>query len=312
LKLLLKYLLFVLLIPHSVCSQSRQDIKETFNEALTFIIHSQIDSTISDQQYAGEWPVYMELTEPYFFIGRRQKALDSDCFTLSAIHNFLAEIYLRDSSIIELKPVLGKAYREIQTYATGLEYNFWKHLPPLKSHKRFGSLSKAPLVRRPTNFKTKSILVMKMSNVINDADDTNQANLATYNHNLIFGDSLEIAKPQVFENWIDKNRQNRNWYNYLFHSKKNLGAYLTWLKQEHQYGFWTPIHSFSSVLGVFVPISISHPIAYESGIPWNANDVDPIVNANILTNLGTTKQLETNQANDDATKMITRMCEKDM
>ena len=86
---------------------------------------------------------------------------------------------------------------------------------------------------------------MKMSNVTNDADDTNQANLANYNHNLIFGDSLEIAKPQVFENWIDKNRQNRNWYNYPFHTKKNLAAYLTWLKQSINTAFGHQFIRFS-------------------------------------------------------------------
>lgn len=80
-------------------------------------------------------------------------------------------------------------------------------------------------------------------NVTNDADDTNQANLATWYHNIIFKDTLSFASASIFKTWIDKDRQNRNWYNYLFHNKKNSESYLTWLKEEHEYGIWTPIHS---------------------------------------------------------------------
>jgi hypothetical protein len=238
----------LLLLSWSSYAQSQNEVQNHFNSAIEYLINTQTDSTIKGKQYAGEWPVYMELTEPYFFIGRRQKALDSDCFTLSAIHNFLAEIYLLDTSQTELKPVLGKAYNQIETYATGLEYNFWKSLPPLRSHKMFGNLKNAPKVRRPTNFLVKNRLIMKMSNVTNDADDTNQANLATFYHNHIFQESLRFATPIVFENWIDKKRQNQNWYNYLFHTRKNSRAYLTWLGQEHQYGIWNPIYSFLRIL----------------------------------------------------------------
>jgi hypothetical protein len=293
-------------------AQSQIEVQNHFNSAIKYLINTQTDSTITGKQYAGEWPVYMELTEPYFIIGRRQKALDSDCFTLSAIHNFLAETYLLDTSQSELKPVLEKAYEEIKTYATGLEYNFWKPLPALRNHKLFGNLKKAPLVRRPTNFHLNNRLIMKMTNVTNDADDTNQANLATYYHNRIFQDSITIAEPKVFENWIDKKRQNRNWYNYLFHTKKNSGAYLTWLNQEHQYGIWNPGYSLLGILGIFLPTSVSNPKAYQPWIPWGTNDVDPIVNANILTYLGATEQLEQNDINEAAAKMITEMCSKEM
>ncbi|MFT4734100.1 MAG: hypothetical protein ACI9DJ_000798 [Algoriphagus sp.] len=307
----LQKVFILLLFTDSVSAQTRAEVEIVYKNSLDFLINSQVDSTIIDQQYAGEWPVYMELTEPYFFIGKKQKALDSDCFTISAIHNFLAEIYLRDTNLTTLKPVLDLAYNEVKTYATGLEYNFWKRLPPSRNHKLFGTKKDIQLVRRPTNFKSKVRLVEKMMNVTNDADDTNQANLETWYHNIIFKDTLSFASASIFKTWIDKDRQNRNWYNYLFHNKKNSKAYLTWLKEEHEYGIWTPIHSLSSVLTIFLPSSSAYPRSYEPWIPWGANDVDPVVNANILTYLATSNQLKVSSSNLGATQILNRMVDKE-
>jgi hypothetical protein len=312
LRAFLQKVFILLLVANSLGAQTRAEVEDAFKSSLSFLINSQVDSTIDGEQYAGEWPVYMELTEAYLFIGKKQKALDSDCFTISAIHNFLAEIYMRDTSLTELKPVLDHAYNEIKTYATGLEYNFWKPLPPDKNHKLFGTKKHIQLVRRPTNFKSKARLVQKMMNVTNDADDTNQANLATWYHNIIFKDTLSYASASVFEAWTDKKRQNRNWYNYLFHNKKNSGAYLTWLKEEHKYGIWTPIHSYLSVLSIFLPSSSAYPRSYEPWVPWGANDVDPIVNANVLTYLGQSGQLKASPSNLGATQMLNKMVDREM
>ncbi len=283
-----------------------------FYGALHFLKSTQTDSTLEGVQYAGEWPVYMELTEPYFFIGRRQKARDSNCFTVSAIHNFLAEIYLTDTSLSQIKPILSKAFSELATYAEGQEYNFWKKLPPVKNHKIGRIRDDLPWVHRPTRFSTRSRLVQKMSNVANDADDTNQANLAVWYHNQIFGDSLKLASARIFERWTDTQRQNRNWFNYLFHTKKNSGAYLTWLGQEYEYGIWTPVHGYLSVLGIFLPSSSSFPRAYVPWIPWGANDVCPVVNANVLTYLAVSNQLTDSEPAMNSAKMISHICKKQM
>lgn len=293
--------------------QAQLTAEEAFKGALSYLIETQTDSTIEGKQYEGEWPVFMELTEPYFFIGRRQRARDSNCFTVSAIYNQLAQIYLRDSSLTYLKPVLVKAFEEIQTYGTGTEFNFWKALPPLKDHRfRFRKADELPLVRRPTNFHVKPRLVQKMSNVANDADDTNQANLAIWYHNLIFQDTLKLVSASKFESRIDLNRQNRNWYNYLFHTRKNSGAYLTWFADEHDYGVWNPVYSYLSVLSTFLPTSSAYPKAYKPWIPWGANEVCPIVNANILTYLAKSNQLKDAFAVANSSEMIHRMTRKSM
>ncbi|MGR3810655.1 hypothetical protein [Jiulongibacter sp. NS-SX5] len=305
-----KVLLLVLLIPCFCTAQLT--VKEAYEGALTFLVNSQTDSTIKGVQYKGEWPVYMELTEPFFFIGRRQRARDSNCFTVSAIHNLLAEIYVNDTSQKQLLPVLDAAFEEVLSYQTNTEFNFWKNLAPPKDHKRRPGKHQLPLVRRPTNFSFKPRLVMKMANVPNDADDTNQGNLAVWYHNQITGDTLELASAQKFEEWVDLKRQNRNWYNYLLHTRKNSGAYLTWLDQEYNYGFWNPLYGYLSVLSIFLPTSSAYPKAYEPWIPFGANDVCPIVNANILTYLAESGQLEEAQSVTSSVEVITRMTRKDL
>ena len=47
--------------------------KQIFKESINFLIKTQCDSTIVGEQYAGEWPVYMNLIEPYLFIGKKQE-----------------------------------------------------------------------------------------------------------------------------------------------------------------------------------------------------------------------------------------------
>lgn len=269
--------------------------------ALQYLIDAQIDSTITGIQYKGEWPVTMELTDPMVFMGKEQKAQDSNCFTVSAIHNFLSEIYLRDSSLSFLAPTISKAYYEVISYQTNQEFNFWKAFPS-KNGKHW--------VRRPTNFELRSNITRQICNISNDADDTSQGNLAKWYHHQMAGTETTLAAPELFENFVDYRRQNRNWYNYLGHTPKNSKAYLTWLSEEYQFGFWTPIHGLLSVLGLPFPFSSSYPTKYQPVIPWGANDVDPVVNANVLHYLTLTDQFTSNETNQAAIQMITRHCQK--
>ena len=154
------------------------NIKKYFDWSLNYLVDSQCDSTIHGNQYKGEWEVWMDLTEPFFFLGRKQKKRDSNCFTVSAIHNFLSEIYLTDTTLTQLKPALSQAFSEIQTFRNGERFNFWKALPPQRDLKWGKEPKILPLVRRPTNFKLKSRFANNTSNVVEDADDTSLGNLA--------------------------------------------------------------------------------------------------------------------------------------
>lgn len=269
-----------------------EKVKNTRDKALRFLVESQIDSSIANKQFKGEWYGTMELTEPYFFIGKKQKHKDSNGFTVSAIHNFLAEVYLADTTLIYLKPTLNKAFQDILTYRNGQRFNFWKALPPNRKLKLFGEPNPQPLVHRPTEYRLRSRFINNAANVPEDADDTSLGNLATMYHNQIFADTLPLLVSEEYDKFLDLNRKNRNWYNHLFVRYPNSGAFLTWHSQEFR--FWllkTPL-TFLSTFFIFMPGSSARPKAYKPWIPFGANDVDVVVNSNVLTYLAISNQLD--------------------
>ena len=162
-------------------------LRSQIDSALNFLQSTQVKETTHGKQYAGEWPVDMHLTSAYFFIGKKQKAQDSNCFTVSAIHNALAEVYLLDSSRKELLPMLEFAHENISDYNTNNLYNFWKKLPPTRRLKYFNEPRPQPLVHRPTNFHLRIKFIHNTANVPEDADDTSLGNLAAFYNNRLFG-----------------------------------------------------------------------------------------------------------------------------
>ena len=67
---------------------------------------------------------------------------------------------------------------------------------------------------------------------------------------------------------------------------------MTWHGQEHQFKYWNKLRSAFNGAFVFVPVSPSYPKAYQPWLPFAANEVDIVVNANVLTYLAMTNQLE--------------------
>jgi hypothetical protein len=275
--------------------------QQIFQESINFLIKTQCDSTIVGKQYAGEWPVYMNLSETYVFIGKKRKARDSNCFNISAVHNFLSEIYLHDTTLHTLKPVLAKAFQEIQSY----------EVPPPRKIRMFGKDPQV-LVRRPTNYPLNSRFINKTANVPEDADDTALANTATYYHNRIFNDSLKALSYAGFDEYLDKKRRNRNWYNFMLPSPRQSGAYLTWHHQEYEYDHWNPVTTYFSLLFIFTPFSSANPVAFEPWIPFGANDVDVVVNSNILNYLSLTKQMNKSAGKSGALKVIEHSVRKNL
>lgn len=285
-------------------NDGRVETTGLFDGAINYLINNQEKTTIEGKQYRGEWPVFMELTEPYFVLGKRRKVRDSNCFTVAAIHNFLSEIYLADTSLTELKPTLTRAFDEVQTYAVGNKYNFWKLLPPNRKLKLFGNPKPLPLVRRPTNYPLRSRLINNAANVPEDADDTSLGNLAKHYHNQLFGKSDSLLSFNTFDAFADRNRKNKNWYNLLMHETRSTGAFMTWLYPEYELWFPNSIQPFLNNLFIFFPGSSATPRAYEPWVPFGSNDVDAVVNANILTYLAVTGQIHKSSVQDDAVAMI--------
>ncbi len=204
----------------------------------------------------------------------------------------MAEVYLADTTLIYLKPILTKAFQDILTYRNGQKFNFWKALPPNRKLKLFGEPNPQLLVHRPTEYRLRSRFINNAANVPEDADDTSLGNLATMYHNQIFADTLPLIASEEYDKFLDLNRKNRNWYNHLFVRYPNSGAFLTWHSQE--FGFWllkTPL-TFLSTLFIFLPGSSARPKAYKPWIPFGANDVDVVVNSNVLTYLSVSNQLD--------------------
>lgn len=288
-----------------------ENVKKYFIGSINYLIQSQCDSTIQGKQYKGEWEVSMELTEPFFFLGRKQKKRDSNCFTVSAIHNFLSEIYIADTTLQVVKPTLAQAFSEIQTFRNSERFNFWKALPP-KRDLRFGKEPQPmPLVRRPTNFKLRSRFINNTTNVPDDADDTSLGNLASFYHNKIFADTLQLISSSAYDKYLDLNRKNRNWFNVLFHGLPNSGAFLTWHGQEHQFKYWNKLRSAFNGAFVFVPVSPSYPKAYKPWVPYGANEVDIVVNANVLTYLAMTNQLENSVGKNGALFVVNELLKRE-
>jgi hypothetical protein len=308
----MKIILIFLLLGYNLFSQNPiilNSADSTLNASLKYLQKTQINTTKKHQYYKGEWIVQMDLTEPFFFMHKAQKAQDSNCFNLAAIHNFLSEIYLTDTTKKFLLPILENAYNEIESYQQDLKFSFWKNLPANRNLSLFGE-NKQLLVKRPTNFKLKSRFINKAANVPADADDTALGNTAIFFQKSILNKSSKLAQPTVFDEYLDSHRNNRNWYNYIFHRDANSGSFMTWLYPEHNYSSWNVFQTAFNTLFIFFPFSSAHPHANKPWVPFNANDVDVVVNANVLNYLNLTSQADLSEGYISSTKMINKRLEK--
>ncbi len=300
------FLLLLFFLPKITLAQviPSDSIKKAIAGSLTYLAEKQCVETIVGKQYAGEWEAYMQMKAAFLYLGGRHQYRDSNCFTMAGIHNILAEMYLADTSQKQILPLIQKAFPEVLSYSTGTQFNFWKKLPPNQDLK-WGKETKQ-LVHRPTNFRLKGRFINNAANVANDADDTALGNLAILYHQKIFGrnDSLKMATSATFDSFLDKNRKNRHWYNYLFHGFKNSGAYMTWFGQETEFENWHFYKNALHNLIFFLPISIAYPHPYKAYIPWGTNDVDVIVNANVLTYLSKNNLRQASKGSESANRFI--------
>lgn len=282
------FFLCFFIICHSLdsFSQIRQDsLQKNLKTALRFLTTAQCKITIDGKEYAGEWPAYMQMHKRFVLLGMRQKYRDSNSFTTVGIHNVLSEIYLSDTSLYEILPMLQAAYPEIQSYSTAQRFNFWKKLPPNRDLQKLDEPHPQPLVRRPTHYKLRSRYINKAANIEDDADDTASGNLAVWFHNRIFQVNDSLVSYQLFDTYLDDNRKNRHWYNYLFNGLPHSGAYMTWLGKEANFKRWNILKTIGQNQLFFLKSSICYPKPYQPYIPYGTNDVDAVVNANILTYL---------------------------
>jgi hypothetical protein len=287
----------------------QDSLRKDINEALHYLAQTQCQQTVVGKEYAGEWPAYMQMHTRFVLLGTRHKYRDSNSFTTVGVHNLLSEIYLADTSLRQILPMLTAAYPEIQTYATTQRFNFWKKLPPNRDLQRGPQPEPVPLVRRPTQYKLNSRYINNAANVENDADDTASGNLAIWFHNHIFQKKDSLITASLFDTYLDENRKNRHWYNYLFNGCTHSGAYMTWLGKEAKFKRWNILKTIGHNQVFFMKGSVCYPTPYQPYIPYGTNDVDAVVNANVLTYLAKKGELAQSKGGLGAHKFIQHQAE---
>lgn len=283
---------------------SKDSLKKDIIGALRYLAQTQCQQTVVGKEYAGEWPAYMQMHTRFVLLGTRHKYRDSNSFTTVGVYNLLSEIYLADTSLRQILPMLKAAYPEIKTYATTQQFNFWKKLPPNRDLRKGAEPDPIPLVRRPTHYKLNSRYINNAANVENDADDTASGNLAMWFHNRIFKTNDSLVSYQLFDTYLDENRKNRHWYNYLFNGCPHSGAYMTWLGKEAEFKRWNIVKTFLHNQIFYLKKSICYPKPYQPYIPYGTNDIDAVVNANVITYLAKKGDLAASRGRTGAVRFI--------
>ena len=274
-------------------------------KALNYLENSQIKTTTENKTFAGEWPAYMHMTNAFVLLGKSEKYRDSNCFNMTGVFNALAEAYLQDTSQVEIKNMLKNAYPELLSYRKDSLFNFWKLLPPNRDLSRKTNNPEGLMVRRPTHYKLKTRFINNAANVAFDNDDTSMGNLSLYYYSKIFGenDSQNVSYT-TFDKYLDSSRKAYHWHNYLVKIPRETSAFLTWQGKEREFKRWSFFKAAMHNLVFYLPSSCANPRPFIPYIPWGANDIDAVVNANILTYLGSTNQLEKSKGKDGAEKLI--------
>lgn len=274
-------------------------------KALRYLENSQIKTTTENKAFAGEWPAYMHMTNAFVLLGKSEKYRDSNCFNMTGVFNALAEAYLQDTSQVEIKNMLKNAYPELLSYRKDSLFNFWKSLPPNRDLSRKTNNPEGLMVRRPTHYKLKTRFINNAANVAFDNDDTSMGNLSLYYYSKIFGENQnQNVSYDAFDKYLDSNRKAYHWHNYLVNIPRETSAFLTWQGKEREFKSWSFFKAAMHNLVFYLPNSCANPRPFVPYIPWGANDIDAVVNANILTYLGSTNQIEKSKGRTGAEKLI--------
>lgn len=306
-RFLLKILLFSAISYTSVLGQnlSKTELQNILANSLNYLAQVQETETVRDSIFKGEWPSTMGLKNTYILLGYSRDFRDSNCFTQAGIFNILAEMYLADTSKKQILPMLRNALPEILSYRDNDTFNFWKKLKPNKPLSKKGPHPPNYLAHRPTNYVLRSRFINNAADIANDADDTAAGNLSLYYYASIFDENIEnLATPKTFDNWLDEKRNNYHWYNYIHKIPRPSQAYMTWMSPEYQFKRWNFVKQALHNCVFYLKGSSCFPHPYERYVPWGANDIDAVVNANVLNYLTKSHQIEASKGKVGAISLI--------
>jgi hypothetical protein len=275
-------------VPDIIAENSLQEIALS---ALEYSFKDQVAS--ADKNYLpGEFRTKIQSTLVPALVGVG-KAFGQDdeatAFTTASVVNILGPVYLRHPELKNTETfkkiplVIASAVKTFSRYKSGNTYNFY---PPKV-------LDNGQIVRRPIDM-TLFPLWFGFTNIPNDSDSTS-AILTS----LLYDGAVNASKQPVdinalneFSVHLDLNR-NPMYYN-RFEKRIKTGAFMTWLLNERDPNM--PRFFFAES---------------EAGarIPFNKNDVDCVVNANILKLLALAKR--STPGDSSACEMLNDMIARD-
>ncbi len=251
---------------------SNLTLKDISYQAIDHVLETQIDSDTDRYYLKGEWPTEIQSSLIPALVGVGKafgKDQEASAFTTGSVINILAQIYLDNPSLIledPMKQIPERVQSGINTfsrYESDGTYNFYPE-----------TIANGKSVRRPIGM-TLFPLWYGFTNIPNDADTTSVVLSALVLNSKINHTEYIIPESTLsqFSQYTDSHRHP------MFYNKAkkrvNTGAFMTWLYDEKNPDM--PRFYFA-----------------DSGkgqrIPFNKNDVDCVVNANILKMFALAKQ----------------------
>ena len=269
-KFAFQFIVLINLFSVSVYAEKQTEtIDQVLQNSLKFI-ESNHKKQNEQLYFRGEWPVEMR---SYFLpallgVGRlfARPVDEPTSFATSSISNLLAGIYFENTKYEQIKPMIKNGLESADlNYKAGDIYSYYAEM-------NFnGTTVRGP--RSGNQYVPKYI--KGLTNIPPDADTTSVTYAAKYFDHVI-NKTSDFSIPQAaldtFSTYRDLNRKS-HYYNWLDGIKKS-GAFMTWFIDEK---------SPDMPRGVFAKPDRG------ARIPFNFNDVDCVVNANVLRMLTLTK-----------------------
>ena len=267
---------FFLFVSNVFAAESFENV---LHKSVNFIEKNQFDKTTSNY-WQGEWPVqmYSYMLPAILGVGRlwAKPTEESTAFATSSIVNLLSESYLYNPSLSKIPTLIKNAMESTNHYKSGSVFNYYNKVS-----------FRNKMVNGPLDPEYVPGFIQGLTNIPSDADTTSVTFTALALQELILKGSPLKSYPlneetlATYSKFRDLNRS-PHYYNRL-DGFNTTGAYLTWFLDEKS----------SSM-----PRNLFAKPDKGQRIPFNINDVDCVVNANILRLLSMTGHTNTNGYND--------------
>jgi hypothetical protein len=291
-----KIILISVFFPFSLAAIAKENIqsyrlKDIAAKAISYALSTQVQSP--DTYYLkGEYPTQIESTLIPIIVGVGKpigKDQEATAFTTASVINVLSEVYLEHPELQSEAPFnqIPDSIREgIQTFSRYQSDDTFNFYPSM--------IDDGVKVHRPVDMKLLPIW-LGFTNIPNDADTSSAALAALLFDAKINHKSFEIPPKALsdFSKFRDVDRKA------MFYNKgkgiQNTGGFMTWLFDEDDPAM--PRFFFAKAKD-------------GTRIPFNRNDVDCVVNANVLKMLALAKRGDI-AGHDETCSMLNSMIDQD-